>query len=333
MKVTVLDDYQHAFESTPAIKRLRQHADVQILTEKLPGPDVIARALAGSRAVIPIRERTQFDASLLRELPDLEFISQTGNHVYHVDMEAATRAGIIVAMAPGGNSTTELAFGLMLGVMRRIPQSDGAMRRGEWPLVLGHVLKGKTLGILGLGKIGSEVAAIARAFGMNVIAWGPTLTAERASKSQATYMGLEDVLKNADVISIHLKLSEQSKNLLNEERLRLMKKSAYLINTARGAIVDEQALVRALEEGTIAGAALDVFVEEPIPANHRLLRLTNVVLTPHLGWPTDSGFEGFAENAVTNILDYIDGKLTRVINPEALHHRAPRKVRNQITPL
>jgi phosphoglycerate dehydrogenase-like enzyme len=324
MRVTVLDDYQHAFQSTPAIKRLQQHADVQIVTEKLPSQDAIVGALAGSRAVIPIRERTKFDASLLKALPDLEFISQTGNHVYHVDMEAATQAGIIVAMAPGGNSTTELAFGLMLAMMRRIPQSDAAMRRGEWPLVLGYVLKGKTLGILGLGKIGTEVAAIARAFGMKVIAWGPTLTAERASQSQATYMGLEDVLRNADVISIHLKLSDQSKNLLNEERLGLMKKTAYLVNTARGAIVEEQALVRALKEGAIAGAALDVFVEEPMPANHPLLKLTNVVFTPHLGWPTDSGFEGFAENAVTNILDYRDGKLTRVINPEALHHRAPR---------
>jgi phosphoglycerate dehydrogenase-like enzyme len=321
MRVTVLDDYQHAFQSTSAIKRLQQHADVQIVTEKLPSQDAIVGALAGSRAVIPIRERTKFDAPLLKALPDLEFISQTGNHVYHVDMEAATQAGIIVAMAPGGNSTSELAFGLMLAMMRRIPQSDAAMRRGEWPLVLGYVLKGKTLGILGLGKIGTEVAAIARAFGMKVIAWGPTLTAERASQSQATYMGLEDVLRNADVISIHLKLSDQSKNLLNEERLGLMKKTAYLVNTARGAIVDEQALVRALKEGAIAGAALDVFVEEPAPAQHPLLKLTNVVLTPHLGWPTDSGFEGFAENAVTNILDYLDGKLTRVINPEALHHR------------
>jgi phosphoglycerate dehydrogenase-like enzyme len=240
-------------------------------------------------------------------------------------MEAATEAGIIVAMAPGGNSTTEMTFALMLAVMRRIPQSDQAMRRGEWPLVLGYVLKGKTLGILGLGKIGTEVAAIARAFGMNVIAWGPTLTPERAGKSQATYMGLEDVLKKADVISIHLKLSEQSKNLLNEERLRLMKTSAYLVNTARGAIVDEVALAKALNEGAIAGAALDVFVEEPLPANHPLFQLTNVVLTPHLGWPTDSGFEGFAENAVANILDYMNGTLTRVVNPEALDHRAPRR--------
>src|SRR5918992_1315682 len=325
MRVTVLDDYQHAFESTSAIERLRQHADVQIVTEKLPSQEAIVGALSGSRAVIPIRERTKFDASLLKALPDLEFISQTGNHVYHVDMEAATQAGIIVAMAPGGNSTTELAFGLMFGVMRRIPQSDVAMRRGEWPLVLGHVLKGKTLGILGLGKIGTEVAAIARAFGMNVIAWGPTLTAERASKANATFLPLEEVLKSADVISIHLKLSEESRNLLNEKRLRLMKKSAYLVNTARGAIVDETALVKVLSEGAIAGAALDVFVEEPLPANHPLLKLSNVVLTPHLGWPTDSGFAGFAENAVTNILDYMDGKLTRVINPEALEHRASRK--------
>jgi len=325
MRVTVLDDYQQAFASTPAIQRLQRHAEVQILTEKLPTQDALVRALAGSRAVIPIRERTRFDAPLLKTLPDLELISQTGNHVYHVDMEAATEAGIIVAMAPGGNSTTEMTFALMLAVMRRIPQSDQAMRRGEWPLVLGYVLKGKTLGILGLGKIGTEVAAIAHAFGMNLIAWGPTLTPERAGKSQATYMGLEDVLKKADVISIHLKLSEQSKNLLNEERLRLMKRSAYLVNTARGAIVDEQALVKALNDGAIAGAALDVFVEEPLAANHPLLELTNVVLTPHLGWPTDSGFEGFAENAVGNILDYMDGKLTRVVNPEALDHRAPRR--------
>ena len=325
MRVTVLDDYQKALASTSAIKRLQQQAEVQILTEKLPDESAVIRALAGSRAVIPIRERTRFNARLFKELPDLELISQTGNHVYHVDMRAATEAGVIVAMAPGGNSTTEMAFGLMLAVMRRIPQSDQAMRRGEWPLVLGYVLKGKTLGILGLGKIGTEVAAIARAFDMNVIAWGPTLTAERAGKSQATYMGLEEVLKNADVVSIHLKLSEESKNLLNEERLRLMKKSAYLVNTARGAIIDEPALVKILREGAVAGAALDVFVEEPLAPNHPLLQLSNVVLTPHLGWPTDSGFEGFAENAVANILDYIDGKLTRVINPEALDRRASRK--------
>lgn len=321
MNVTILDDYQRAFEATRAIQRLRSKVDVRILTEKLPSDTAVAEALKGSRVIIPVRERTRFTASLLKALPDLEYISQTGNHVYHVDMDAATQQGIVVSLAPGGNSTTELAFGLMLAVMRRIPQSDRAMRRGEWPLVLGYVLKGKTLGILGLGKIGTEVAAIGRAFGMKVIAWGPTLTAERAARSDATYLPLEEVLRTADVVSVHLKLSDESKNLLNEARLRLMKKSAYLVNTARGAIVDEMALVKVLKENAIAGAALDVFVEEPLSENHPLLDLDNVVLAPHLGWPTDSGFEGFAENAVTNILDYMDGKLTRALNPEALQHR------------
>jgi len=324
VKVTVLDDYQRAFELTDAIQRLRTKAEVQILTDKLPTEAALAETLRGSQAIIPVRERTKFTASLFEQLPDLEYISQTGNHAYHVDMEAATRRGVVVSLAPGGNSTTELTFGLMLAVMRRIPQSDAAMRRGEWPLVLGYVLKGKTLGILGLGKIGTEVAAVARAFGMNVIAWGPTLTKERAAISGATFISLEEVLKTADVISIHLALSEQSKNLLNEARLRLMKKSAYLINTARGAIVDEPALIKILREKAIAGAALDVFVQEPLPKNHPLPELDNVVLTPHLGWPTDSGFEGFAENAVTNILDYMEGKLTRALNPEALQYRHAR---------
>jgi phosphoglycerate dehydrogenase-like enzyme len=321
MKVAVLDDYQRALENSSAIRRLRQCAEVRIFTDKFDSEAPLVRALQGCHAIIPIRERTKFPAALLEALPDLELISQTGNHAYHIDIEAASRRGIVVSLAPGGNSTTELTFGLMIALMRRIPQSDQAMRRGEWPLILGYVLKGKTLGILGLGKIGTEVAAIARAFGMKVIAWGPTLTPERASKSHATYMLLDDLLKEADVVSIHLALSEQSKNLLNEARLRLLKKSAYLINTARGAIVDEGVLARLLKEQSIAGAALDVFVEEPLPTHHPLLELDNAVLTPHLGWPTDSGFEGFAENAVNNILDYVDGKLTRAINPEALSYR------------
>lgn len=291
----------------------------------MPTEAATIQALNDSHIVIPIRERTKFPASLLASLPQLEFISQTGNHAYHIDVDAATKAGIVISLAPGGNSTTELTFGLMLAVMRRIPQSDQAMRRGEWPLVLGYVLKAKTLGILGLGKIGTEVAAIGRAFGMNVIAWGPTLTPDRAARSQVAYTSLDDLLRTADVVSVHLKLSEESRNLINERRLRLMKKSAYLINTARGAIVGEGALVRVLGERAIAGAALDVFVEEPLPPKHPLLRMDSVVLTPHLGWPTDSGFAGFAENAVTNILDYLEGKLTRAINPEAMEHRQVRR--------
>jgi phosphoglycerate dehydrogenase-like enzyme len=321
MKIAVLDDIQHAFESSPAIERLRQKAEVQIFTEKFASEKQLIEALRGYRAIIPIRERTKFPAPLLSALTDLELIAQTGNHAYHIDMEAATAAGIVVTLAPGGNSVTELTFGLMIAVMRRIPESDAAMRRGEWPLLLGYVLKGKTLGILGLGKIGAEVAQIARAFGMKVVAWGPTLTPERAEKSGATYMTLEDVLRGSDVVSVHLKLSDQSKGLVDESRLRLMKKSAYLINTARGAIVDENALAGILQEKAIAGAALDVFVEEPLPKTSPLTKLDNVVLAPHLGWPTDAGFRGFAENAVENILSYMEGKLIRAINPEAIERR------------
>jgi phosphoglycerate dehydrogenase-like enzyme len=326
IRVAVLDDYQRAFERSPAIARLREKAEVTIFTEKFADEETLARALKETQAVIPIRERTRFSAALLRTLPDLELIAQTGNHAYHVDMDAATAAGIVVTLAPGGNSVTELTFGLMIAVMRRITQSDAAMRRGEWPLVLGYVLKGKTLGILGLGKIGVEVAAIGRAFGMKVVAWGPTLTAERAAKTGAEFLPLDEVLRTSDVVSIHLKLSEQSKGLIDETRLRLLKPTAYLINTARGAIVDEAALAKALEQRAIAGAALDVFVEEPLPKTSPLSKLDNVVLAPHLGWPTDAGFHGFAENAVDNILSYLDGKLLRAINPQAVEAR--KKIRN-----
>lgn len=291
MRVTVLDDYQRAFEPTEAIRRLRQKAEVLILTEKLPSEAAVAQALKGSQAIIPVRERTKFTASLLSALPDLELISQTGNHAYHVDLEAATNRGVVVSLAPGGNSTTELTIALMLAVMRRIPQSDRAMRRGEWPLVLGYVLKGKTLGILGLGRIGTEVANIARAFGMKVIAWGPTLTSERAAKSDVTFMPLNNVLMTADVVSVHLALSDESRNLLDEKRLRLMKNSAYLVNTARGAIVDEAALLEALQDGRVGHAGLDVFALEPLAADHPLARLPNVTLTAHAAFATREASE------------------------------------------
>jgi phosphoglycerate dehydrogenase-like enzyme len=321
MKVTILDDYQSIFAGFAAVERLRQKAGVQIYTEKLASEEALIRALKGSQAIIPIRERTQFPAGLLKALPDLEIIAQTGNQVYHIDIPAATEAGILVTTAPGGYGVTELTIGLIIAMMRRIPQSDREIREGKWPLLLGRVLKGKTLGILGLGRVGSEVARITLAFGMKVIAWGPTLTRERAEKAQVSYMALEKVLQNADVVSVHLKLSDQSRGLLNEARLRLMKKSAYLVNTARGAIVDETALIKLLREKTIAGAALDVFAEEPLPLDSRLLDLDNVVLTPHVGWPTDRGYEEFAEHAVENILCYMEGKLLRPINPEAVEKR------------
>src|ERR671925_2116384 len=187
MKVTILDDYQDIFGCFPAIDHLRQRAEVQIYTERFGSEEALVRAIKRSQAIIPIRERTPFPASLLRSLADLEIIAQTGNQVYHIDIPVATESGILVTTAPGGYGVTELTIGLMIAIMRRIPQSDQSVRQEKWPPVLGRVLKGKTLGILGLGRVGSEVARIALAFGMKVIAWGPTLTRERAEKAQVNY--------------------------------------------------------------------------------------------------------------------------------------------------
>lgn len=325
MRVAVLDDYHRVFDGDPSIARLRRRVPVDVFTEKLASLE----RLREYPILIALRERTRFDAAFFERLPSLELIAQTGNHAYHVDVAAATRAGVLVGMASsdvqamGGvaRSTIELTFGLMLAVMRRIPQTDAAMRRGEWPSFAGRTLSGKKLGILGLGRIGREVAALARAFGMEVLAWGPTLTPERAARSEAKFMELDELLQAADIVTVQLKLSDESRGLLDERRLRLMRRPAVLINTARGAIVDEKALARILEEGAIAGAGLDVFAAEPLDRASPLRHVDNVVLTSHLGWPADSTYRTMAEGMVAIIESYLDGNYERAINPEALKHR------------
>ncbi|HEX6510882.1 MAG TPA: NAD(P)-dependent oxidoreductase, partial [Chloroflexota bacterium] len=248
-------------------------------------------------------------------------IAQTGHHVYHVDLNAATKAGVLVGLGLGsagqGFSTAELTFGLMLAIMRRIPQTDRAIRQGEWPLVLGRSLRGKTLGVLGLGRVGREVARIAQAFGMKILAWGPTLTQERASASGATYMDLDALLEAADVVSVHLTLSDTSRGLMTEERLRRIGPGSWLINTSRGAIVDEAALARVLAEGALGGAGLDVFTQEPLPSDSPLCKLGNVVLTSHLGWPADDTYHLMAEGTVEVIESYMEGTYDGALNPEA----------------
>ena len=325
MRVAVLDDYHRVFDADPSIARLRRRIPVDVFTEKITSLE----KLKDYPVLIALRERTRFDAAFFERLPSLELIAQTGNHAYHVDVAAATRAGVLVGMASSdleamgavARSTIELTFGLMLAVMRRIPQTDQAMRRGEWPSFAGRTLAGKRLGIVGLGRIGREVAALARAFGMEILAWGPSLTPERAAKSEAKFMALDALLQAADIVTVHLRLSDESRGLLDERRLRLMPPQAVLINTARGAIVDEKALTRLLEEGAIAGAGLDVYVEEPLKRDSPLRRLDSVVLTSHLGWPADSTYRTMAEGMVAIIESYLDGRYERAINPEALKHR------------
>ena len=277
------------------------------------------------QALIALRERTKFDAPFFEAMPQLELIAQTGHHVYHVDMPAATKAGVLVGLGLGaagqGFSTAELTIGLMLAIMRRIPQTDRAIRSGEWPLVLGRALRGKKLGILGLGRVGREVARIAQAFGMEVVAWGPTLTPERAQASGARYMDLDELLSAADVVSVHLTLSDTSRGLIDEARLRRIGPGIWLINTSRGQIVDEAALARVLADGALGGAALDVFGEEPLPAESPFCKLDNVVLTAHLGWPADDTYRLMAEGTVEVIEAYIDGTYDKALNPEAAANR------------
>jgi phosphoglycerate dehydrogenase-like enzyme len=328
MRVAVLDDYHHVFEADPAIQRLRRRVPIDVYTDKLPLERLRAYAI-----LIALRERTRFDAAFFEAVPGLELIAQTGNHAYHVDMDAATKAGVLVGMASSdvetmgaiACSTIELTFGLMLAVLRRIPQTDQAMRRGEWPSFAGRTLAGKKLGILGLGRIGREVARLAQAFGMQVVAWGPTLSAERAARSGATFLELDALLGEADIVTVHLKLSGESRGLLNEQRLRLIGRDGVLINTARGAIVDENALARVLAERALGAAGLDVFAEEPLAPESPLRRLDNVVLTSHLGWPADLTYRTMAQAVVAIIEAYLDGTYASAVNPDALRHRQRRR--------
>ncbi|MDH5285619.1 MAG: D-2-hydroxyacid dehydrogenase family protein [Betaproteobacteria bacterium] len=306
MRVAVLDDIHEAWDGSEGVRRLRERAEVRVFTAPFRDP----AALRGFDALIANRERTRFSRALLQQLPDVRIVAQTGNHAYHVDFAAAAELGILFGRATGGFShgAAELAIGLAMAVMRGIPAADAAMKRGEWPRPMTRVLHGKTMGIVGLGRIGRHVAKIADAFGMRVVAWSPRLTAEAAQASGAQRLDLDDLLGESDVVSIHLTLAPESRGLIDARRLALMKRTACLVNTARGPIVDEAALVAALREGRIAGAGLDVFDVEPLPAGHELARLPNVVLTPHIGWPTDEAYADFANAAADVLIAYMDGR-------------------------
>jgi phosphoglycerate dehydrogenase-like enzyme len=324
LRVAVLDDWDRMAAGSPAIARLRREPGVRVdvFEESLdPAAELPAR-LAGAAAVIPIRERTRFDAALLGRLPDLRLISQTGTGIAHVDLAACARRGILVATNTHEEgsvpSVVELVFGLLFAVARRIARLDREVREGRWARFVGTELHGKTLGVLGLGAIGAEVARVAHAFGMRTIAWGPTLTAERAAAAGAARVERDALFRESDVLSIHLRLTEATRGLVGARELGLMRPAAILINTARGPIVDEAALVRALERKQLGGAGLDVFAVEPLPAGHPLASLESVVLTPHVGWPTRETYERFFAGAVGNILAWRAGRPANLVPPQAL---------------
>lgn len=306
MRVAILDDIHRAWDAANGVRRLRERAEVRIFT----GPFGDPSALRGFDALIANRERTRFTRELLHQLPDVRVIAQTGNHASHIDFAAAQECGIVIAKASGGFSigTAELAIALAIAAMRGLPANDAAIRRGEWPAPSTPVLHGKTLGVVGLGRVGRHVARIAIAFGMRILAWSPSLTETAARAAGAEYRVLDDLLREADVVTIHASLTPASRGLLDARRLGLMKPSAFLVNTARGPLVDESALVAALEHKRIAGAGLDVFDTEPLPAGHPLTTLPNVVLSPHIGWPTDEGYETFAAAACDVLLAFAEGR-------------------------
>jgi phosphoglycerate dehydrogenase-like enzyme len=289
-----------------SVRRLRNRAEVRIFTTSFGDP----QALRGFDALITNRERTRFSRDLLEQLPDLKIIAQTGNHAYHIDLAAAEQRGIVVAKASGGFCTGagELAIGLAISIMRHIPTADASMKAGSWPSLVGIELHGKTLGIVGLGHVGQQVTRIAKAIGMRIIAWSRRPDPVAAASVGAEFRELDDLMQQADVISVHATLSPQTRGIIDARRLGLMKPTAYLINTARGPIIDGDALVAALLEKRIAGAGLDVFDEKPLPVGHPLTRLSNVVLTPHLGWPTDKMYEQFASAAADVLFAYVEGR-------------------------
>ena len=307
--VVILDDWQRALGTQPDMARLRDRAEVRVYDDAADSPDELARRLDGAVAVVPIRERTEFSEAVFARAPTLRLLAQTGGGVAHVDRAAAERHGVRIATTGGPDyPVVELTIGLMIDLLRRLSWSDRQMHAGEWPMFVGQDCHGKTLGILGFGRIGSGVGRVAAALGMRVIAWGPTLTAERAAAGGATMLDMDDVLRQSDVLSIHLRLSPESRGLLSREKLSLMRASAYLINTARGAIVDEAALVDMLRTRRLAGAGLDVFVEEPLPADHPLRGLDNVVLTPHVGWPAEGNYAHWGRRADEEIIAFLDAE-------------------------
>ena len=319
-RIALLDDYHGLASSLPCWKGLEGRADLRAFRDTPATEDALVDRLRGFPIVVAIRERTQFPGSVLKRLSELRLLALTGKNSGHVDLSAATSCGILVAETEGsGASAFELTVGLLLAAARQIPREDRAMRAGGWQTSIGVELSGKTLGILGLGRIGARVAAAGRLFNMRVLASGLTLTDERAAAAGAARATIDELFRESDFLSLHLRLSERSRGIVTARHLAQMKPTAYLINTARGPLVDEPALVAALRERRIAGAALDVYDVEPLPVDHPLRSLDNVVLLPHIGYVTAEAYEQFFTQAVDNVERYLDGKLPlRTLNPEVM---------------
>lgn len=316
LKCAVLDDYQQAATRFADWTQLGSAADLTVFPDHLADEDALAERLAGFDAVVLMRERTPFPATLLARLPRLKLLVTTGMRNASIDLAAARRLGVTVC-GTGSNSQppAELTWALILGLARHlVPEAAALRERGPWQHSIGTDLHGATLGVLGLGKIGSQVARVGAAFGMEVLAWSSHLTQERADDVGARLAGSkEELLAAADVVTIHLVLSERTRGLIGADELALMKPTAHLINTSRAGIVDQAALLEALRSGRLAGAGLDVFEDEPLPAASDFRDLPNVLATPHLGYVTERNYRTFFPEVVEGIAAFLAGTPVRVL--------------------
>ncbi|NKB59084.1 MAG: D-2-hydroxyacid dehydrogenase family protein [Alphaproteobacteria bacterium] len=315
MRIAILDDYQNVSQTLADWSALDGKADITVFNAPLGDEDAVAAALAGYDVVVCMRERTPVPASLIEQLDSLKLIVTTGMRNRSIDTDAARARGIPVCGTPGlGAPAGELAWALIISLMKNIPADDRSMRNGEWQPNIGLSLGGKTLSVIGLGKLGAYVANVGLAFDMNVVAWSQNLTDERAAEVGVKRVSKEEALSQADVLTIQLILSDRSRGLIGAPELALMKPTAFLVNTSRGPIVDEAALIDALREKRIAGAGLDVYDVEPLPVSHPLRTLENTILTPHTGYVTAENLSGMYQSAAENIAAFIDGDPIRVLN-------------------
>ncbi|MFE0027060.1 D-2-hydroxyacid dehydrogenase family protein [Amycolatopsis sp. NPDC059021] len=312
MKIAILDDYQNVALNYGDWDSL--NAEIHVFTEPFAGADEVVERLAGFEVVVAMRERTRFPAEVLDRLPELKLLVSTGARNAAIDVPAARRNGVVVsATGYSGLSTAEHTWALILAAARNLPAEFRSMREGGWQRTVGITLHGRTLGLLGLGRLGSGAARIGQAFGMETIAWSQNLTPEKAAEHGVTAVSKEELFARSDVLSIHLVLSRRSRGLVGAAELAAMKPSALLVNTSRGPIVDEAALVDALRRKEIAAAALDVYDIEPLPSDHPLRTLDNAILTPHLGYVAHEVYEVFYGDAVEDIAAYQAGNPIRVM--------------------
>ncbi len=319
MKLAVLDDYQAAAKDLGDWSQLPPGTEIEYFHDHIDKDDQLVERLKDFDLVMGMRERTPFTRSILSRLPKLRLLITTGRRNASFDTEAATELGIAVCGTGGaGEGPTELTWALITAMLRHIPEEDRRAREGAWGTTVGVGLKGKTLGLLGLGHIGSLVARVGVAFDMNIIAWSQNLTAERAKECQATLVDKDTLFKDSDIVSVHVVLSDRTRGLVSAHELALMKPTAYLVNISRGPIVDEKALIDVLQREAIAGAALDTFDIEPLPVDHPLFKTPNTLICPHLGYVTEEGYRAFYAGVIENVRAFVSGEPVRVINPDVL---------------